>query len=153
MVGPDYNDVANARSDTWPRPASRRFHRLAAFPFQRASDKLSLKRQALKRQAGPLGEHEEDTQVAKKGHSEEEILRALRQAEGGSRVAEICREHGINEATFYIYGRLPLWQEGFWSLSDEVDCKHLFGVIRVWCAQMGNSLTLASTTGRPRGPM
>ena len=42
-------------------------------------------------------------QVAKKGHTEEQILRALRQAEGGSRVADICREHGISEATFYIW--------------------------------------------------
>jgi putative transposase len=29
------------------------------------------------------------------------ILRALRQAEG--RVGDICREHGISEATFYIW--------------------------------------------------
>jgi putative transposase len=41
--------------------------------------------------------------VAKKGHSEEQILRALRQAEGGTRVADICREHGISEATYYIW--------------------------------------------------
>ena len=41
--------------------------------------------------------------MAKKGHTEEQILRALRQAESGSRVADICREHGISEATFYIW--------------------------------------------------
>jgi putative transposase len=41
--------------------------------------------------------------VAKNGHSEEQILRALREAEGGSRVADICREHGVSEATFYIW--------------------------------------------------
>ena len=41
--------------------------------------------------------------MAKKGHTEEQILRALRQAEGGTRVADICREHGISEATFYIW--------------------------------------------------
>jgi hypothetical protein len=35
--------------------------------------------------------------VAEKGHSEEQILRALRQAESGIRVAEICREHGIRD--------------------------------------------------------
>jgi putative transposase len=39
--------------------------------------------------------------VAKKGHSEERILCALRQAESGTRVADICREHGISEATYY----------------------------------------------------
>ena len=41
--------------------------------------------------------------MAKKGHTEEQILRALRQAEGGTRVADICREHGISEAAFYIW--------------------------------------------------
>ena len=46
---------------------------------------------------------EEDTKVPKKGHSEEQILRALHQAEGGTRVADICREHGISEATYYIW--------------------------------------------------
>jgi uncharacterized membrane protein len=37
--------------------------------------------------------------MAKKGPSEEQILRALRQAGGGTRVADIFREHGISEAT------------------------------------------------------
>jgi hypothetical protein len=37
-----------------------------------------------------VDEFEKDTQVAKKGHSEEQILRALRQAESGTRVADIC---------------------------------------------------------------
>jgi putative transposase len=35
--------------------------------------------------------------------TEEQILRALRQAENGSRVSDICREHGISEATYYIW--------------------------------------------------
>jgi putative transposase len=38
--------------------------------------------------------------MPKKGHSEEQILRALRQAESGTTVKEICREHGISDATF-----------------------------------------------------
>ena len=41
--------------------------------------------------------------MAKKGHSEEQILRALRQAESGTRVADVCREHGISEAAFYVW--------------------------------------------------
>jgi putative transposase len=41
--------------------------------------------------------------MPKKGHSEEQILRALRQAESGTTVREICREHGISDATFYIW--------------------------------------------------
>jgi transposase-like protein len=40
---------------------------------------------------------------AEEGHSEEQILRALRQAEAGTKVSEICREHGISDATFYIW--------------------------------------------------
>jgi putative transposase len=45
----------------------------------------------------------EATKVPKKGHSEGKILRALHQAEGGEKVAGICREHGISEATFYVW--------------------------------------------------
>jgi putative transposase len=52
---------------------------------------------------GPLKVSEEDSEVAKKGHSEDQILRALHQAESGTRVADICREHGISEATYYIW--------------------------------------------------
>jgi putative transposase len=50
-----------------------------------------------------LDASEEDLRVAKKGHTEEQILRALHQAESGTRVADICREHGISEATYYIW--------------------------------------------------
>ena len=41
--------------------------------------------------------------MAKRGHTEEQILRALRQAESGTRISDICREHGISEATYYIW--------------------------------------------------
>ena len=43
------------------------------------------------------------TRVSKKGHTEEQILRALRQPESGTRVADICREHGVSEATYYVW--------------------------------------------------
>ena len=43
--------------------------------------------------------------MAKKGHTEEQILRALRQAESGTRVADICREHGISEGDDLTSGR------------------------------------------------
>jgi putative transposase len=36
-------------------------------------------------------------------HSVEQILRALRQAEAGAKVSDICREFGISDATFYIW--------------------------------------------------
>ena len=41
--------------------------------------------------------------MAKKGHSEEQILRALHQAESGTWVTDICREHGVSEATVYVW--------------------------------------------------
>lgn len=39
--------------------------------------------------------------MARKGLTEEQIGFALRQAESGTAVAEICRKLGIAEATFY----------------------------------------------------
>ena len=48
----------------------------------------------------------------KKRYSEEQIAHALRQAEGGLTVGEICRKLGISEPTFYRwkkqYGDLGL---------------------------------------------
>jgi len=41
----------------------------------------------------------------RRGHTEEQILAALRQAESGTAVAEICREVGISEQTFYVWKR------------------------------------------------
>ena len=34
-------------------------------------------------------------------YSEAQILSILRQAEGGMPVAELCREHGMSDASFY----------------------------------------------------
>ena len=33
--------------------------------------------------------------------SEEQIIEILRQAESGVRVVDLCRQHGISDATFY----------------------------------------------------
>ena len=41
--------------------------------------------------------------MGKKGHSEEEILRVLREAESGDTVVEICRKHGISQQSFYLW--------------------------------------------------
>jgi putative transposase len=49
------------------------------------------------------GEEEENRQMAKKGHSEEEILRVLREAESGDTVVEVCRKHGISQQSFYLW--------------------------------------------------
>src|SRR6202034_2010886 len=48
-------------------------------------------------------EREESQEMAKRGHSEEAILRVLREAESGETVVEICRKHGISQQTFYLW--------------------------------------------------
>ena len=35
--------------------------------------------------------------------SEEQIAYALRQAEAGTPVADVCRQLGVSEATFYVW--------------------------------------------------
>ena len=41
--------------------------------------------------------------MPKKGHSEEQIVAVLRQAEAGEKVSEICRRVGISEGTYYVW--------------------------------------------------
>lgn len=41
--------------------------------------------------------------MGKRGHSEEEILQVLREAESGDTVVELCRKHGISQQTFYLW--------------------------------------------------
>lgn len=41
--------------------------------------------------------------MTKRGHSEEAILRVLREAESGETVVEVCRKHGISQQTFYLW--------------------------------------------------
>ena len=38
----------------------------------------------------------------RRGHTHEQILAALRQAESGTRVAKVCRMMGISEQTFCV---------------------------------------------------
>jgi putative transposase len=39
--------------------------------------------------------------MPRNGRSEEQITRALAQAESGEKVADVCRKLGVSEATFY----------------------------------------------------
>jgi putative transposase len=41
--------------------------------------------------------------MPKKGHSEEQIISALKQFEGGEKSVDICRKLGISQATFYLW--------------------------------------------------
>ena len=43
--------------------------------------------------------------MKKSRYTEEEIAFALKQAETGTRVEEVCRKMGISEATFYNWKR------------------------------------------------
>ena len=57
----------------------------------------------------------EDEQAMRKSHfSEEQIIGILRLAEAGQTVAEVCRQHGISEGTYYRwkaqYGGLEVSQ-------------------------------------------
>ncbi len=36
-----------------------------------------------------------------KRYSQDEIVRVLQQARGGAKISELCRSHGISEATFH----------------------------------------------------
>ncbi|KGD56426.1 transposase family protein [Burkholderia pseudomallei] len=44
--------------------------------------------------------------------TEEQIAYALKQAELGTPVAEVCRKMGSSDRTFYIYGLLPIANGG-----------------------------------------
>jgi putative transposase len=48
---------------------------------------------------------EDLTMARRRGHPEEQILAALRQAESGTAVVEICRDVGISEQTFDVWKR------------------------------------------------
>ena len=41
--------------------------------------------------------------IGKKGHTEEQIIAALKQHESGDKTADICRKLGISQATFYLW--------------------------------------------------
>ena len=40
--------------------------------------------------------------MKKSRFSEEQVAYALRQAESGTAVADVCRQLGVSEATFYV---------------------------------------------------
>jgi putative transposase len=43
--------------------------------------------------------------MKRKRFTEEQIIAALKEAESGLPVAEVCRKHGISDATFYTWRR------------------------------------------------
>jgi Transposase len=47
----------------------------------------------------------EGGQMPRKGHSEEQIITALRQVEAGKKVSDVCREMGVSQQAFYSWKR------------------------------------------------
>jgi len=43
--------------------------------------------------------------MPRKGHSEEQIVYALRQVEAGKKVTDVCREMGVSAQAFYSWKR------------------------------------------------
>jgi putative transposase len=43
--------------------------------------------------------------MPRKGVSEEKILCALRQVEGGKKIGDVCREMGVSQQTYYTWKR------------------------------------------------
>jgi putative transposase len=43
--------------------------------------------------------------MPRKGHTEEQIMTALRQAETGKKVSDVCREFGVSQQAFYGWKR------------------------------------------------
>jgi putative transposase len=41
--------------------------------------------------------------MPKKGHTEEQIITALKQYESGEKVVDICRKLGVSQASFYTW--------------------------------------------------
>jgi len=39
--------------------------------------------------------------MARKRHTEEQIIAVLKEAEAGMRTQDVCRKYGISDATFY----------------------------------------------------
>jgi putative transposase len=56
--------------------------------------------------------------MPKKGHTEEQIIAALKQYESGEKVAEICRKLGVSQASFCIWKK----QYAGWACRSCVNC-------------------------------
>nr|WP_280950763.1 transposase [Rhizobium leguminosarum] len=49
--------------------------------------------------------------MKKQRFTEEQIIAVLKEQEAGAKVADLCRKHGISEATFYNW-KSQIWRHG-----------------------------------------
>ena len=47
-----------------------------------------------------------DQTMKRKRHTEEQIIAILKEHEAGVKTADLCRKHGISEASFYMEGQV-----------------------------------------------
>jgi len=85
--------------------------------------------------------------------SEAQIIAVLREQEAAPRRPKCVGGTGSRTRHSTSMDGSPRGKKVSGPVLTRIDCKHLFGVTTLWCAQMGNPLTLASTSGRPRGPL
>jgi putative transposase len=88
-----------------------------------------------------------------KRFSEEQIIAVLKESEAGAKTKELCRRHGISEATFYIYGLLPLCKSSSSMTVRTNAYVYSASAANHGSAPMGNPHARASTTGRPEWPI
>ena len=88
-----------------------------------------------------------------KRFSEEQIIAVLKESEAGAKTKELCRRHGISEATFYIYGLLPLCKSSSSMTVRTNAYVYSASAANHGSAPMGNPHARASTTRRPEWPI
>ena len=59
--------------------------------------------------------------MKQKRYSEEQIIQILKEAEAGLLVADVCRKHGVSDASFYTWRR----KYGGMNVSEVKRLKHL----------------------------
>jgi putative transposase len=94
----------NALNDEW--------HRASRFTAMRRINSLLTQNPKMRQRESwvwrpdvVLWTEAEGGRMPRKGHSEEQIIHALREAEAGKKVGDICRELGVSPQAFYSWKR------------------------------------------------
>lgn len=87
--------------------------------------------------------------MARKGRTEEEISRVLREAESGETVVEVCRKHGISQQSFY------LWKKKYagLGLNELRELRQLREEKNINSTDLQNDLAVLKTAEQPRAAL